>query len=94
MNGKFMHEQAASFADRLRKEAGEDPRLQVERAFRLSFNRPANLDEIDDSLAFLQDQAKRVEARPDAKNRELSAKQALQAFCLVILNANEFVTID
>jgi hypothetical protein len=39
LNGPFMQQQAGFLAERVRKEAGEQPRAQLERAFRLAFGR-------------------------------------------------------
>jgi hypothetical protein len=39
MNNAFMEKCAARFAERLRKEAGDEPREQIERAYRLAYGR-------------------------------------------------------
>jgi hypothetical protein len=39
MNGRFLLQQAEFFAERLKREAGDDPAAQVRRGFRLSFGR-------------------------------------------------------
>jgi hypothetical protein len=39
LNSSFMVQQAGFFADRLRKEAGDDPEAQIRRAFALAFQR-------------------------------------------------------
>jgi hypothetical protein len=94
LNSTFLHEQAAHFADRLRKEAGEDRAKLVDRAFLLAFSRKPSDRESADSLAFLADQADRVRDRPKAEDRADPEGEALKAFCLVVLNSNEFVTVD
>ncbi|HZT78874.1 MAG TPA: DUF1553 domain-containing protein, partial [Gemmataceae bacterium] len=40
LNGRLIVQQADYFAERLRREAGDDPERQVELAFRLAFGRP------------------------------------------------------
>jgi hypothetical protein len=39
-NGAFINRQARHFADRLKKEAGDDPDRQIEHAYRLALCRP------------------------------------------------------
>ena len=39
-NGDFVNRQAKHFAERLRKEAGDDADRQIERAYRLALCRP------------------------------------------------------
>ena len=90
MHGLFA---SSAFAMRLRSEAGEDS-ARIVRAFRLAFSRPPGDNELRDSLAFLNEQAARVEQRPRPEDRTDPASEALRAFCLVLLNANEFVTVD
>jgi hypothetical protein len=75
LNGAFLRQQAKYFADRLRKEAGPEPRDQVRRAFALALCRPAREEELRLSLEFL-------------------GGQPLEAFCLVLLNTNEFAYVD
>jgi hypothetical protein len=93
LNGAFINEQARWFADRLRREAGADPRGQIERAFALTLCRPAREDEVRDGLAFLREQHRQIEEdlRRDGKPAADAPQRALAAFCLVLLNTNEFV---
>jgi hypothetical protein len=96
LNGAFVHDQARHFAARLRREAGDDPAAQVRRAFKLALGRPPRDEEGRAALAFLSRQARQVEAdavragRPAGDARD----KALEAFCLVVLNLNEFVYLD
>jgi len=53
LNDPLIHRQAALFAERLEKEAGKDPKAQVERAYRLSFGRSATPREQSLAQAFL-----------------------------------------
>ncbi len=94
LNSRFLHEQAARFAERLRREAGCAPKDQVDRAFALAFGRSPTDGERVDSLEFLSTQSERIGSRSNPEDRREPAREALNAFCLVILNANEFVTID
>jgi hypothetical protein len=75
LNGAFMQQQARHFADRLRKEAGKEPRQQIRQAFELALCRPVRAEELRLSLDFLE-------------------RQTLEAFCLALLNTNEFAYVD
>ena len=53
MNSQFMLDQAALFAQRLQKEAGDDRASQVSRAWQLAFSRGPTGSELADALTFL-----------------------------------------
>jgi hypothetical protein len=53
-NGDFVNRQARHFAERLRREAGDDPAKQVDLAYRLALSRPARPSEIATMTSFLQ----------------------------------------
>ena len=40
LNNSFVHRQAKHFAERVRKEAGDDAGKQAERAYRIAYGRP------------------------------------------------------
>jgi hypothetical protein len=84
-NGKFLHDEAAVFAERLRREAGDDPRVRIALAVKLAFCRPATGGEIDRGL-------KLIATLQDKHN--LTAEQAWKYYCLTVLNQNEFVYLD
>ena len=96
LNGEFAHEQARHFADRLLKEAGNEAKAQVQRAFALALCRPATDAEVTAALEFLAKQQKQIEADALKSGRRAadSGRAALDAFCLVLLNTNEFVYVD
>jgi hypothetical protein len=92
LNGQFIRDAAAQFADRLVREAGESPAARIELAYRLALVRRPSDKERQSVLEFLSRQAERIAADsrgaaepPDAQ------RKALEDFCLVLLNANEFV---
>jgi hypothetical protein len=64
----------------------------VRRAFVLALCRPARPDEVELALAFLNRQEEQVEsdARRAGQAAADSRTRALAAFCLVLLNTNEF----
>jgi hypothetical protein len=56
LNGSLPNELARAFADRLRRESGDDTSRAVDRAFRLALGRAPNEAERSASLAYLRDQ--------------------------------------
>jgi len=85
LNSDFLGRQAKVFAQRLRTEAGSDVNRQVSLAWRLATGRPPGEDEL-----------RRCGALIDALRARdgLSAEAALETFCLMVLNLNEFVYLD
>ncbi len=85
LNGEFLNEQAVQFAKRLRKEAGGDVTQQVSLAYRLALNREPDEAMLRRGLLLIE--AMRTK-------HDLSAEKALEKFCLMTLNLNEFVYLD
>ena len=91
LNGKFLNDQAAEFANRLRKEVGnrlEGPtkvEAQVTLAYRLALGHAPDKPLIERGLKLI-----------DALQQKHSqtADQALNQFCLMVLNLTEFVYLD
>jgi hypothetical protein len=102
MNSEFIITQAGYFAERVRREAGSDPRAQAACAWRLAFGREPTGPEIREALAFLAEQTanfrgkaaagptdgKKPVARPDP------ALQAMASFCQVLISSNQFLYVD
>ncbi len=95
LNGAFIHEQARHFASRLMTEAGKRRQDQIERAFSLALSRPPRPDEIRASLEFLVTQERQIKRDAaevkSGRGHADAGRAALEAFCLVVLNTNEFV---
>jgi hypothetical protein len=93
LNGEFMHEQAHYFAERLEREAGQSAEAQVRRAFTLALARLPRPPEVRAALDFLFTQQHQIMAdgRPHPVDPSSARRKALEAFCLVLLNTNEFV---
>ncbi|MFM8273632.1 MAG: DUF1553 domain-containing protein [Gemmata sp.] len=85
LNGEFANEQADTFAARLQKELPGDVRAQLARAVRLTTGRAPTADEVKADLAFVE----KLKAE-----HKLNDRQALARYCLLCLNANEFVYLD
>ena len=85
INGAFLGKQAGFLAGRLRREAGEDVNRQVALALRLVTGRTPGEAEVARGAALIA--AFRAEDHADAD-------AALRAFCLAVLNLNEFIYLD
>lgn len=85
LNSKFMNDQAKVFAERLRKEAGDDRKARVRLGLELALARPAKERELEYSHEFF-------DAMRDKHG--LNEEEALDRFALLVLNLNEFIFID
>ena len=85
LNGDFTNEQAVALMTRLSKEAPDDVAAQVKRAVRLTSGRVPAMDEIKRDMAFIK--GLQTENKMDAKS-------AMTLYCLLALNANEFLYLD
>lgn len=70
MNSQFLLEQAARFAERLKKDAGEDRTRQVARAWQLAFTRPPTEKESTEALDFLSRQVEQIKNISEKANAE------------------------
>ncbi len=94
LNSEAAHLQAAAFADRLEREAGSLLNSQITHAYQLAFSRNPTPAESARALRFLTEHAARIAGRPQPSPPSKPDHDALTAFCLVLLNSNEFLTID
>jgi hypothetical protein len=89
MNGEFLQQQARLFAERVRREAGgpdaADVSAQVRRALEIALVRPATDAEVERGVAL-------VDRLDDADG--VSPSRAMELFCLMVLNLNEFAYLD
>lgn len=89
MNGEFLQRQAKVFAARVRAEAGGrdagDVAAEIRRAYAVALVREPTEDEVARGVALLD----RLE---DADG--VGPGRALELFCLMLLNTNEFVYLD
>src|SRR5262249_45501558 len=92
MNSSFIVTHAADFAQRLRQEAGDDPKAQVERAWRLAFAAEPSGDDVKAAVAFLEEQRQRFAARPNLKGDPRAL--ALASFCQALLSTNRFLYVE
>ncbi|MEX2118186.1 MAG: PSD1 and planctomycete cytochrome C domain-containing protein [Pirellulales bacterium] len=85
LNGQFVNSQAAQFARRIEREAGHNPQAQVERALRLALCRPPDEKNTQRGLELMASLR---------REHGLDAAAALNYYCLVVLNMNEFIYLD
>jgi hypothetical protein len=97
-NGRFVNEQAAHFARRLEREAGDDPARQIERAYQLALCRSPTAAEKQTMLDFLVTEAARLVEESAGSSAPLDAEtathKALDQLCRVVFNLSEFVYSD
>ena len=91
LNGTFTNLQARKLAQRLEREAGAETKPQLARAFELVLSRTATPEELRAAAEFLAKQKLQIES--DGKAGD-AARRALEAFCLVMLNSNEFFYLN
>jgi hypothetical protein len=91
LNSEFLAGESRSFAERVLREAGSDPRAQVERAYRLALARAPSPSEAGTAAALL---ARQRELASGPGGPEEAERVALSSLCLVILNLNEFLYLD
>jgi mono/diheme cytochrome c family protein len=90
MNNQFVLEQAGFFAERVAKEAGEEKRARVVRAFKIALGRAPSVKESGWALSFLKSQAEGYAQR----GNETPEFAALRDFCHAVINLNEFIYVD
>ena len=96
MNNAMIHKLADHFAERVRREVGDDPARQIERVYLIALGRLPGREETDISLTVLC-QLSSQWAR-DLSNKKVSkiepARRALATYCHAILNSAGFLYID
>ncbi len=85
LNGDFARGQASALASRIRSEVPNDTQGQVRRALRLALAGPVDAGKVDRGMQFMD----ALQAK-----HGVTAEQALDYFCLMVLNLNEFVYLD
>jgi Protein of unknown function (DUF1553)/Protein of unknown function (DUF1549) len=96
LNGDFAAAQSRHFATRVAAEGGAEPQGRIELAYRLAFGRPPSDVELAVVAEFLAQQEAQIvaDAAAAAQPSDNSRQRALEALCLVLLNANEFAYIE
>ncbi|TWU20215.1 Planctomycete cytochrome C [Novipirellula galeiformis] len=100
MNSEFLIARSTDFAKRVTKEAGEDPRSQVKRAWELALCQTPSEAQIDSAIAFIDRQTKTLADSAEAQNLAKADKAqtprllALANFCQTLLSSNRFLYVD
>jgi hypothetical protein len=98
LNGDFVNRQSRHLAARLVKEAGDDPSKRIERAFLLAFSRPPTPGELTATTRFLDREARDLVADSAGSSEPIdpegAGRLALEQFCRVVFNSNEFAYTD
>ncbi|MFP6617585.1 MAG: DUF1553 domain-containing protein, partial [Candidatus Hydrogenedentota bacterium] len=85
LNSEYVNARAGMLLKRVRGDVSADPENQVVRAFELAIGRRPTREEITMSRAFLG----------ELQSQEgLDPEQAMERFCLLLLNLNEFMFVD
>ncbi len=84
LNSEFLNEQADIFAKRI-SESKKGLKKQVAEALAIATSREPSKDEVARGVKFV---------RELRKENELSKEEALNQFCLMVLNLNEFIYLD
>lgn len=85
LNSEFLNEQAALFAARIKNEAGNKLKNQVAHALAIATSRQPSDEEVKRGVKFIR-QLKKQEGASD--------ELAMNQFCLMVLNLNEFIYLD
>ncbi len=93
MNDSMIRGLAASFAARVKREAGNDRTRQVERVFWIALSRPPTAEERKIGVAKLA-QLSAAWARKSLPSNENTETRALVTFCHTILNSAAFIYVD
>jgi hypothetical protein len=95
MNSAFVVQQAEAMAARIQREAGVEPAVQLRRAWLLAFCRAPSDAEIQAGVAFLAEQASKVEMPTDPKaEKPQPAQLALANLCQALMISNGFLYVD
>ncbi len=98
MNSDFVVSQAEALAERIVREAGDEPAAQVRRLWLLAYGRPASEQDVQAAQEFLAEQtAELVEQATALKIEDKAAppaRMALAQLCHAVVSSNEFLYVD
>jgi hypothetical protein len=94
MNNEFVVTHSSYFAERVRQEAGSEPKAQVIRAWRLAFGHEPSEEEIKDAVTFLAEQTTHFQGKVAANAKVDPPLQALASFCQTLMSANPFLYVE
>ncbi|MFP6669302.1 MAG: DUF1549 and DUF1553 domain-containing protein [Pirellulales bacterium] len=94
MNSDFMARYAASFADRVIREAGQSLTEQVRLAWSIAYAEEAPAEAVVAMTEFIEQQAKAYQNDNDKLAADAARKKALSVVCQGIMAANQFIYVD
>jgi hypothetical protein len=103
LNGEFTTTQAEAFAERVSRDAGNDSKKQVARAWKLAYGQAPTEKELVSALAFLHSATETFRKLPPPVPPKAGTKaqapptpeaRALAAFCQALLSSNRFLYVD
>lgn len=97
LNNDFVLRQAEAAAERVARDAGDEPARQVERLWQLSFARMPSSDELTSALELLQAQTDEFAARSKSNGKPPAiapTRQALATLCQAVFASNAFLYVD
>ncbi len=95
MNNGMVQHLAEQFAERVRREAGNDPQRQIERAYLIALSRPPSDEERELSLGALAQLTQQwAKHAGTAKEEGEPARRALTTLCLTLVNSASFLYVD
>ena len=92
LNDPAIRELAGHFANRVRREAGDEPGQQVDRAFWIAFGRPPAEEERAACLQTLGDLTDVLNRQPAAQ--QSAQQRALATLCHTLMNSAAFLYVD
>ena len=94
LNDPFVRSVSLDFADRLLKEADNDPAKCIDRGYQLAVCRSPSDTERLASLEFLETQIKERTTREPKPSADEARRRALADWCQILFSLNEFLYID
>ena len=91
MNDAAVRELARQFADRVQREAGDDPTRQVRQAYRIALTRTPSDEELSDCLQTLTSLTEQWTKQSSAAE---ASRKALTTLCHTIMNSASFLYLD
>jgi hypothetical protein len=104
MNSDFVLKQSMEFAERVAKDAGDDRRAQITRAWELALCQTPSDQQVTHTLAFIDQQTQHLTDSADAQKLAKDDKSsttvktpeflALASFCQTLMSTNRFLYVD
>jgi hypothetical protein len=94
MNNGMIEQLAGQFAERVQREAGSEPRRQIERAYLIALSRSPSDEERQIGLDALSELTQQWAKQAGATAGDEPARRALVTFCQTLVNSASFLYVD